>query len=48
MMQPKRTKYRKQFKGNCGGSAHRGIALAPLLPSMLPSVSPSATPSTGR
>ena len=28
MMQPKRTKYRKQFKGNCGGSAHRGSTVA--------------------
>jgi large subunit ribosomal protein L16 len=24
MMSPKRTKYRKQFKGNCSGTAHRG------------------------
>ncbi len=28
MMQPKRTKYRKQFKGNCRGSAHRGSSVA--------------------
>ena len=28
MMQPKRTKYRKQFKGNCSGSAHRGSTVA--------------------
>jgi large subunit ribosomal protein L16 len=28
MMQPKRTKYRKQFKGNCAGSAHRGSTVA--------------------
>ena len=24
MMSPKRTKFRKQFKGNCSGTAHRG------------------------
>jgi len=24
MMQPKRTKFRKQFKGKISGSAHRG------------------------
>ncbi len=28
MMQPKRTKYRKQFKGDCSGSAHRGSSVA--------------------
>src|ERR1700730_8013234 len=28
MMQPKRTKYRKQFKGNCSGSAHRGSSVS--------------------
>ena len=28
MMAPKRTKYRKQFKGNCSGSAHRGGTVA--------------------
>jgi large subunit ribosomal protein L16 len=28
MMQPKRTKYRKQFKGRLGGSAHRGSTVA--------------------
>ena len=28
MMQPKRTKYRKQFKGKNGGLAHRGSAVA--------------------
>jgi large subunit ribosomal protein L16 len=28
MMQPKRTKYRKQFKGTNSGSAHRGSSVA--------------------
>jgi large subunit ribosomal protein L16 len=28
MMQPKRTKYRKQFKGTNSGSAHRGSTVA--------------------
>jgi large subunit ribosomal protein L16 len=28
MMQPKRSKYRKQFKGNCRGSAHKGSSVA--------------------
>ena len=28
MMQPKRTKYRKQFKGDCSGSAHRGSSVS--------------------
>jgi large subunit ribosomal protein L16 len=28
MMQPKRTKYRKQFKGRIAGSAHRGSTVA--------------------
>ena len=28
MMQPKRTKYRKQFKGKNNGSAHRGSTVA--------------------
>jgi large subunit ribosomal protein L16 len=28
MMQPKRTKFRKQFKGRLGGSAHRGSSVA--------------------
>jgi large subunit ribosomal protein L16 len=28
MMQPKRTKYRKQFKGSNSGSAHRGSTVA--------------------
>jgi large subunit ribosomal protein L16 len=28
MMQPKRTKYRKQFKGNLKGSSHRGSSVA--------------------
>ena len=28
MMQPKRTKFRKQFKSNCRGSAHRGSSVA--------------------
>jgi large subunit ribosomal protein L16 len=28
MMQPKRTKYRKMFKGNLAGSAHRGSSVA--------------------
>ena len=28
MMQPKRTKFRKQFKGRLGGSAHRGSGVA--------------------
>lgn len=28
MMQPKRTKFRKQFKGDCSGSAHRGSSVA--------------------
>ena len=28
MMQPKRTKYRKQFKGKNGGLAHRGSTVA--------------------
>ena len=28
MMQPKRTKYRKMFKGNVSGSAHRGSSVA--------------------
>ena len=28
MMQPKRTKFRKQFKGNNGGLAHRGSTVA--------------------
>ena len=28
MMQPKRTKYRKQFKGNLAGTAHRGSSVA--------------------
>jgi large subunit ribosomal protein L16 len=28
MMQPKRTKYRKQFKGNNAGLAHRGSTVA--------------------
>ena len=28
MMQPKRTKYRKQFKGTYSGSAHRGSSVA--------------------
>lgn len=28
MMQPKRTKFRKQFKGSCAGSAHRGGTVA--------------------
>lgn len=28
MMQPKRTKYRKQFKGRTAGSAHRGSSVA--------------------
>src|ERR1700676_1463959 len=28
MMQPKRTKFRKQFKGRIGGSAHRGNFVA--------------------
>ena len=28
MMQPKRTKFRKQFKGNLAGSAHRGSTVA--------------------
>jgi large subunit ribosomal protein L16 len=27
-MQPKRTKFRKQFKGNLAGSAHRGSTVA--------------------
>ena len=28
MMQPKRTKFRKQFKGNLKGTAHRGSSVA--------------------
>jgi len=28
MMQPKRTKYRKMFKGNLAGSSHRGSSVA--------------------
>ena len=28
MMQPKRTKFRKQFKGNLKGSSHRGSSVA--------------------
>jgi large subunit ribosomal protein L16 len=28
MMQPKRSKFRKQFKGNCRGSAHKGSSVA--------------------
>ena len=28
MMQPKRTKFRKQFKGRIGGNAHRGSTVA--------------------
>ena len=28
MMQPKRTKFRKQFKGNLAGTAHRGSSVA--------------------
>jgi len=28
MMQPKRTKYRKMFKGNLAGTAHRGSSVA--------------------
>ena len=28
MMQPKRTKFRKQFKGNLTGTAHRGSSVA--------------------
>ena len=28
MMQPKRTKYRKQFKGSNSGAAHRGSTVA--------------------
>ena len=28
MMQPKRTKFRKQFKGDCSGSAHRGSSVS--------------------
>jgi large subunit ribosomal protein L16 len=28
MMQPKRTKFRKMFKGNLSGSAHRGSTVA--------------------
>ena len=28
MMQPKRTKFRKQFKGNLSGSSHRGSTVA--------------------
>jgi large subunit ribosomal protein L16 len=28
MMQPKRTKFRKQFKGNLAGTAHRGSTVA--------------------
>jgi len=28
MMQPKRTKYRKMFKGNLSGSSHRGNSVA--------------------
>jgi ribosomal protein L16/L10AE len=28
MMQPKRTKFRKQFKGKISGSAHRGNTVA--------------------
>jgi len=28
MMQPKRTKFRKQFKGKISGSAHRGNSVA--------------------
>jgi large subunit ribosomal protein L16 len=27
-MQPKRSKFRKQFKGNCRGSAHKGSSVA--------------------
>ncbi|HKX98524.1 MAG TPA: ribosomal protein L16, partial [Steroidobacteraceae bacterium] len=28
MMQPKRTRFRKQFKGNLKGSSHRGSSVA--------------------
>lgn len=28
MLQPKRTKFRKQFKGNCSGTAHRGSTVS--------------------
>ncbi|MEY4378009.1 MAG: hypothetical protein RJB26_2559 [Pseudomonadota bacterium] len=28
MMSPKRTKFRKQFKGNCSGTAHRGSTVS--------------------
>ena len=28
MMQPKRTKFRKQFKGNLAGTSHRGSTVA--------------------
>ena len=28
MLQPKRTKYRKMFKGNLSGSSHRGSSVA--------------------